>query len=176
MGFRSLLRHADAAFLSSVFSTSALQCSIWPRLTPQDVLAETAVQEALASISPRLPRSLARQLAAGESIPQRALSRALDRTQADAELLSAEAPTHIKAHLQLVSAAGADAWLHAIPSTERNTNMDSELFRIALARRLRLRLLDAFATCSCCGAGMDVYMDHALVCSCGGIGPCGTTL
>ena len=31
-----------------------------------------------------------------------------------------------------------------------------------------MQLLDKFATCPCCGSGMDVYLDHALVCSCGG--------
>ena len=46
--------------------------------------------------------------------------------------------------------------------------MDSELYRIALARRMRVPLLDETATCSACGACLDVFMDHALVCSCGG--------
>ena len=46
--------------------------------------------------------------------------------------------------------------------------MDSELCRVALARRMRLPLLDELATCSLCGACLDVHLDHALVCSCGG--------
>ena len=46
--------------------------------------------------------------------------------------------------------------------------MDSELFHLSVARRLRLRLLEDFATCPCCGASLDAYMDHALVCICGG--------
>ena len=46
--------------------------------------------------------------------------------------------------------------------------MDSELYRIALARRMRVPLLDETATCSACSACLNVFMDHALVCSCGG--------
>ena len=46
--------------------------------------------------------------------------------------------------------------------------MDSELFRLAIARRLRVPLLNEAATCPLCGSCMDVFLDHALVCSCGG--------
>ena len=87
---------------------------------------------------------------------------------ADAELRDPSTPQHMKAHLQLCSAAGADAWLHAAPNREAGTEMDSELFRLSLARRARIRLLDNFAVCQCCGVALDAYMDHALVCPCGG--------
>ena len=33
---------------------------------------------------------------------------------------------------------------------------------------LRVRLLSEQAACPCCGSCLDAYMDHALVCSCGG--------
>ena len=46
--------------------------------------------------------------------------------------------------------------------------MPSELFRIAVGRRLRVKFLQEFATCPCCGAALDAYMDHALVCACRG--------
>ena len=47
--------------------------------------------------------------------------------------------------------------------------MDSELYRIALARRMRVPPVEEPATCSVCGACLDVFMDHALVCSCVGV-------
>ena len=48
------------------------------------------------------------------------------------------------------------------------TKTDSELFRLSLARRMRLPLLSAPALCPLCGTCLGIYMDHALVCSCGG--------
>ena len=168
LGLRSIRQHAHAAFLSSVLCSSALQCAIWTTLTEADVLAEPAVQTALAAIAPCLPRALALSLANGEAAPQKQLSRTIDGMLADAELRDPSTPQHIKAHLQLCSAAGADGWLHAAPNKEMGTQMDSELFRLSLARRARVRLLDDFATCPCCGAALDAYMDHALVCPCGG--------
>ena len=46
--------------------------------------------------------------------------------------------------------------------------MSSEMFKISLARRIRVPLLDEQATCPLCGVGLDAFLDHALVCSCGG--------
>ena len=46
--------------------------------------------------------------------------------------------------------------------------MTTELFRIAVARRLRMPLLEEPACCPRCGMAMDKFMDHALVRMCGG--------
>ncbi len=83
-------------------------------------------------------------------------------------LLNQDSSVETKAHLRLVSLEGSGAWLHAPPSRDSAQSFKGELFRIALKRRLRMRLLDAPALCPCCGLGLDVYMDHALVCSCSG--------
>ena len=165
---RSLRDHADAAFLSSAVSTLALQCAVWPALSAADVVAEQAVQTALAALAPRLPRALVNPMAIGEPDPQKTLTKALDRLAYDGKLLDPALPDHMKARLQLVSAPGADGFLHAWPNRELRMSMSSELFRISLARRLRLRLLDRRACCPCCGAALDAYLDHALVCGCGG--------
>ena len=37
-----------------------------------------------------------------------------------------------------------------------------------MKRRLRMRLLADPGVCPCCGQNLDVYMDHALTCMCGG--------
>ena len=63
---------------------------------------------------------------------------------------------------------GADARLHAAPQDLDGARIPSELFRIAVARRLRLKLVDEHSCCPCCGVALDAYMDHALVCACGG--------
>ena len=48
------------------------------------------------------------------------------------------------------------------------TRMPSGLFRLVVARWLRVPSLSEQVACPCCGSCMDAYMDHALVCSCGG--------
>ena len=49
-------------------------------------------------------------------LSQRSLSRSIDRAEADAELLNRSVPDHIKAHVQLITAVGADSWMHAYPN------------------------------------------------------------
>ena len=46
--------------------------------------------------------------------------------------------------------------------------MEPELCRVALARRLRLRLTEEEAWCPMCGEIMDRFGDHAAMCSCKG--------
>lgn len=165
---RGLADHAPAAFVASCLSTAALQCAIFPALSVEAIRADPALRRAVQLMEDRLPLSTLATLQAGDAVPQKVLSKALDRSAADAVMLAAATPQHLQAHLRLVSAVGADAWLHASPVPDPDEKMDSELFRIALARRLRLPLLDAPGACPLCGACLDVFMDHALVCPCGG--------
>jgi hypothetical protein len=51
---------------------------------------------------------------------------------------------------------------------EDGRHMESSLFRVALARRLRLRLLDRPSWRPFCGEILDEFGDHALTCSCNG--------
>ena len=69
-------------------------------------------------------------------------------------------------HLALVRIPGAGAWLTAPPVEGRK--MDASLFRIALARRLRLRLSDDSTWCPLCSEIMDPFGDHAVACACAG--------
>ena len=71
-------------------------------------------------------------------------------------------------HSHLVSAEGAGTWLHAAPTPETGRAMDGELYRASLRRRLRTPFLEEPTSCPCCGAGLDIFMDHALVCPCKG--------
>ncbi len=97
---------------------------------------------------------------------QRELPSAIDSATFD-EVLSAPATNvSMKAQLQLVSREGAGAWLHASPDREKDTILEGELFRTAMKRRLRVTFLERPGFCPMCGSGMDVFMDHARVCSC----------
>jgi hypothetical protein len=72
-----------------------------------------------------------------------------------------------KHHLALVRQPGAGAWLTAPPADD-GRSMDTDLFRTALARRLRLRITEKPEWCPCCGEIFDTFGDHALACACGG--------
>ena len=58
-------------------------------------------------------------------------------------------------------------WLTA-PPVRDGREFESTLFRVALKRRLRLRVAPEDTYCPCCGEVMDSFGDHALVCSCKG--------
>ena len=107
-------------------------------------------------------------LSNGMNVPQKLLSRALDRAALDDVLADPALPEHMCAHLNLVSAPGADAWLHACPNKEKGLWMPSKLFRLAVARRLRIQLVRDYSSCPLCGETLDAFMDHALVCQCCG--------
>ena len=168
LGLRSVVDHADAAFAASISSTLPLQAAIFPRMSADDVMTAAPYQAALAALQPKLPAPLHAKLASGEGVTQKLLSKSLDTAALESCLADPSMATHMKAHLQLVTLSAADSWLHAPPSREQRTQMSSELFRIALGRRMRIPLLDEPSTCQMCGSVLDVYMDHALVCSCGG--------
>ena len=71
------------------------------------------------------------------------------------------------AHLSLQQLCGAGAWLTAPPADAART-IEPALFKMALRRRLRIRVQDADMFCPMCGGTMDSYGDHALVCPCSG--------
>ena len=169
LGLRSIARHADCAFLSSMLNTRELQAEICPALEANvPAISEAAVESAISAISGFLAQEQAMAVISGERVSQHMLSVAIDRAEWDAMLTSPSTPTHIKAHLQLLSLPGANEWLHAPPNDEEGLKMDPELFKLAIARRLRVPILHEHTSCSLCGSALDVYMDHALVCGCGG--------
>ncbi len=76
-------------------------------------------------------------------------------------------PEHVKAHMQLTDSEGADAGIPLLPCDAMRTRTPSKLFRFAVAWRSRLKLAHDHSTCPPCGAGSEVFLDHALVCPCG---------
>ncbi len=72
-----------------------------------------------------LPCQIVLALSKGEAVPQKCLSKIIDSAAADQDLLDPAAPKLLKAQLRLLTAAGADSWLHAFPSGHAQTAMDS---------------------------------------------------
>eukprot|EP00660_Eupelagonema_oceanica_P019327 gene19327-biopygen20047 len=73
-----------------------------------------------------------------------------------------------RAHLNLLLEPGAGCWLTAISSPALGTAVAPQLFVVALQRRLRLPIFAASQYCAFCDGVVDVFADHALVCSGGG--------
>ena len=71
------------------------------------------------------------------------------------------------AHLALSSLPGAGAFLTA-PPVDDGREIDAQLFKITLRRRLRAPVYEAEHYCPLCGVVMDRWGDHALTCECGG--------
>lgn len=168
IGFRSSAQHADAAFVSSIASASALGARIDPGFDVSCHAFQAVLDPSLQSLRSKLPPSFRLESWLDEGRSQRELSSAIDSASVESLLLEEELPVASQAHLLLMLQEGSGSWLHATPSRENDTIMPGELFRIALKRRLRLPLLEEPGVCPCCGQGMDIYMDHALVCPCKG--------
>ena len=80
---------------------------------------------------------------------------------------SCRSNTSYLAHLALQSLCGAGAWLTA-PPADPDRQIEPSLFRVALKRRLRIRVQEVDTFCPMCGGTMDSYGDHALSCPCNG--------
>ena len=76
------------------------------------------------------------------------------------------ADTDYKQHIALMTSLGSGAWVHAYPNHE--CKIEPELFRITVARRLRLKIMEEEVWCPMCGEVMDCFGDHATVCTCNG--------
>ncbi|CAK0792492.1 unnamed protein product [Prorocentrum cordatum] len=59
------------------------------------------------------------------------------------------------------------AWL-TVPPADAARSIEPALFKMALGRRLRIRVQDADMFCPMCGGTMDSFGDHTLVCPCSG--------
>eukprot|EP00660_Eupelagonema_oceanica_P019135 gene19135-biopygen16944 len=101
-------------------------------------------------------------------LKQQTLSLALDKVTLASLTDPGTAGPERRAHLNLLLEPWAGAWAHAMPSHSLGTALAPEVFVVALQRRLRLQLHASPYYCPKCDGVMDVYADHALVCSGGG--------
>lgn len=166
LGLRSISDHASAAFLSSVHSTQGLCTSIDKSFDTTDACGQLSLDAAIGLLGhSTLPD--AHVDFSSNKVRQKDLSGLIDaKLQAD---LAArlDADTAFKTHLRLQTMHGAGAWLTANPSDDART-LDAPLFKIAIKRRLRMRVQDVDTFCPMCGGTMDSYGDHAIVCPCKG--------
>jgi hypothetical protein len=107
-----------------------------------------------------------RLTADSERSNQKRLSDALD--DASFTSLWTRSDPATRAHLQLVQAPGAAAFLQAPPCENTGTALPHSLAQVAVQRRLRVQLAETEDFCPACGEVMDVFGDHALTCSCKG--------
>ncbi len=168
LGLRRSSRHADCAYVSSLASACALGPLIDNGFDPSSADFQTELAAPLASLNEKMPAGQAVEFAGRDTPSQRVLSESIDSAMMESWLLNPDQSVALRAHLRLICQEGAGAWLHAAPSRDKRTVLNGELFRVAIKRRLRMPLLEAPAICPCCGDTLDIYMDHALVCSCGG--------
>ena len=168
LGLRRPTQHADAAYIASFRGSADLATAIDPHFDPQDAFGHSGLAKSICTFNAIVPNS---EVISAHDLPQkqRHLSGQLDAAMRRKLLAENSRDRFFCAHLALVSAEGAGAWLTAFPEDEcRSWEGDGELFRIALKRRCRVPVQDGDRPCPCCGAVMDAYGDHALVCSCRG--------
>ena len=168
LGLRSTSEFADAAFVSSLAACAELAASIDTAFQASDTATSDHVAKAVERLNRKLPGDAQLDSSLEDAPTQKTLTTKIERKALDMDLLSLDTSTSLKAHLQLVSLPNSGAWLHAFPCRAAKTLIDAPLFRIAIKRRLRIPILQEPTFCPACGAGMDIYADHALVCMCKG--------
>jgi hypothetical protein len=70
--------------------------------------------------------------------------------------------------MALTSVENAGQWLHTMPSSATQGNVDPLLFKTSIQRWLRTPIFEDEFTCSFCDGVMDIWGDHCLVCPGGG--------
>ena len=166
LGLRSAESLAAAAYVASRAACSALCRQLYPGYTDDAGGDSGALAEAVQQHNARV---LARDRVAfdpEQHSDQKRLSDAVD----DAALadLWEHSNAATRAHLALVQAPNASSHLQAPPCEATGTDLPHALMQVVIQRRLRVQLLDREDFCPACGQVMDVFGDHALVCSCKG--------
>lgn len=166
LGLRSAERHAPAAYVASRAACSALCRLLDPAYTDDDTGDAEHLGAARRAYNAQLPEGDRANFDADRHSDQRLLSDKLDGASRAA--LWARATPATRAHLSLVSAPGACAWLQARPCAAVGTDFPHSLMQVALQRRLRVQLAEGETFCPACGDVFDAFGDHALVCPCHG--------
>ena len=164
LGLRDAERHAPAAYVSSVWSCQSLCKRIDSGFDLHNDGGHFAA--ALAELKGKCLEAASLNLQEGV-VKQKQLSALLDGALKEELRAGARAEGSRLAHLALVALPGAGAWLTAPPADD-GRDIEPALFRVALQRRLRLRVAPDDVCCPCCGDVFDSFCDHALVCCCKG--------
>ena len=168
LGLRKTELHSPAAFLASQIACHDLcpkldKNFIWDPSTNQ-----SDCSRALSVFNSRVKIEKQKQSLNEPQLRQQDLSQAIDNaTLSNLKEIKAH-DTHYLAHLNLITAGGAGAWLHATPSSPLSTHVDPLIYRTMIQRRLRVPIYNPNTHCPFCDKVMDVFGDHCLTCSCGG--------
>ena len=168
LGVRHPTKHAHPAYIASFQDSSELAKSIDASFDPMDMLGHSGISSAIDTLNTIIPPTEA--ISIGDPPRrQKQLSALVDFAVRKKLLVDNSVDPYFCAHVALLSAEGAGAWLTALPEEEqRSWQGDAELFRIALKRRCRVAVQEGDAPCPRCGGIMDCFGDHALVCPCSG--------
>lgn len=165
LGLRSAEKHAAAAYVASRAACATLCRQLYPSYADDAGSDAGALADAIQMHNARVLNQDRAGFDPRQHSDQQRLSDAVDKSiLADLEL----SDTATRAHLKLVQAPTASGWLQAPPCEAIGTAFPHGLMQVAIQRRLRVQLLEKEDFCPACGEVMDVFGDHALVCSCKG--------
>ena len=156
------MRHASSAYLASLAQTRDLCAAIDANFDPTDRDGGLHAAEVEADLRRNLldaaPPDRGDVLLSQKKISTMLDAAALHQLQRDE---CGDSP--FLAHVALTSLPGAGAWLTA-PPAEDGREIDAELFKIALKRRLRVPIYSADDFCPLCGDILGRWGDHAVTC------------
>ena len=166
IGFRKSQVHCNAAYIASL-TTCAPKCKELIHDFNGDCLDDdTHLNLAIRNFNSKIQELDRITLHNLNTLKQRDLSDILDRNQAGIILKNSDILD--KAHYNLETSPKSGSWLNTIPCESLNHFIPNVLFTIMLKRRLRVPLFQGSNHCTLCDQQMDVYGDHALVCSTNG--------
>ena len=167
LGLREAKKHCYAGFLASTTSCSS-KCNFVDENFIWDTSSQTShVERALSDFNNLvLERDKIILNATDPKLKQGDLSEAIDK--ASVSLIINESNLLNEAHFKLENASKSGAWLNALPCESLGQQVPGVLFSLMLKRRLRKEIFSNSFHCPLCDQIMDVYADHALVCSAGG--------
>ena len=141
LGLRGACAHAAAAHISSLSGCHSACRELDSKYEGEATISNSSFEKALREFNAIVDERDRSTPVAGKACRQKELSQALDR--AHLRDLKAEAPAHMRAHLELISGEGAGAWLFAMPSEKLGLTLKANACRISLQRRLRMAIFDA---------------------------------
>jgi hypothetical protein len=166
LGLRHPTAHASASYCASFLNCRRLCREIDHVFDGKDTFGHSSVQGEIDSFNSRVDDMHSIDIEIGDT-RQKTLSHALDIAMRSRLKQDNAADPYFLGHLNLIRLPGAGAWLTDLPQVGEQ-EWDTNLFRISLKRRCRLRVQNEDSICPLCGSIMDSFGDHALVCPCGG--------
>ena len=168
LGIRKTELHSPAAFLASQLACHELCPKLDGNFRWDPNSNQSDCFRALTDFNNRVRPEKRMETLNITQLRQQELSLAIDDSTLMDLKISKANNTHYLAHLNLITASGAGAWLHAIPSGSLSTRIDPLIYRTMIQRRLRVPIYDQNTHCPFCDEVMDIYGDHCLTCACGG--------